>query len=102
MLIFFRIRVISRLLIDGACMISIVINVIRFMLGMSLIAISLKAYSKGRSTAMLYLIIGFSALTLGDLFSAVYFAGNPYLDNLISDAFDIPGFLAMIIAIKKC
>jgi hypothetical protein len=50
---------------------------------------------------MLFLVLGFSSLTLGDFFSAIYFTNNVYLDNLISDAFDIPGFIALIIAVGK-
>jgi hypothetical protein len=82
-------------------MISDLVNLARFLLGFVLIVISLRAYSKSRSSAMLFLVLGFSSLTLGDFFSAIYFTNNVYLDNLISDAFDIPGFIALIIAVGK-
>jgi hypothetical protein len=82
-------------------MISDLINVIRFITGFILIVISIRAYLKTKYSAMLFLTLGFGLITVGDIFSAVYFANNANLDNLLSDVFDILGLIALIIAVIK-
>ncbi len=77
------------------------INAIRFIMGFVLIILSFRAFYRTRILAMFYLTLGFSLITIGNLFSAIYFNNDLRMDNLISDIFDILGFIALIIAVKK-
>ncbi len=77
------------------------INIIRFIVGLILIILSLRAFYKTRIPAMFYLTLGFSLITIGNLFSAIYFNSDMRMDNLLSDIFDILGLIALIIAVKK-
>jgi hypothetical protein len=52
---------------------------------------------------MLYLVIGFTILVLGetvieDLF---YFLQNNFLEELVAECFEIVGFVVLILAVKK-
>jgi len=82
-------------------MISYLANFIRLITGIILMLIALRAFLRTRTTSMFYLTIGFSLLTLGDMFSAIFYANDLYLDNLFSDIFDILGMIFLIIAIKE-
>ncbi len=82
-------------------MISNLINTIRFVVGFILMVIALRSFLKTRSFAMLYVTLGFSLLTIGDAFSAVFYINNVYMDNLLSDAFDIFGMITLLIAVIK-
>ena len=76
-------------------------NVIRLIVGLILMSIALQAFFKTRIPAMLYLSAGFFLLTVGDLFSAIYYFDNMPMNDLLSDVFDIIGMILLIIAIRK-
>ncbi len=82
-------------------MISFTFNAIRFILGLILMSIAIRAFLRTRAQAMFFLGLGFSLITLGNLFSAIYYINNSDMDNLFSDIFDILGMIALIIAVIK-
>ncbi len=82
-------------------MILYLVNFIRLITGLILMLIALRAFLRTRTTSMFYLTIGFSLLTLGDLFSSVFYVNNLYLDNMFSDIFDILGMISLIISVKE-
>jgi hypothetical protein len=81
-------------------MISLLINIIRFVVGFILMVIALRAFLKTRTFSMFYLTLGFTLLTFGDAFSAVFYIDNVFIDNLLSDIFDTLGMVTLIIAVK--
>ncbi|HEY9205599.1 MAG TPA: hypothetical protein VIO58_06720 [Candidatus Methanoperedens sp.] len=50
---------------------------------------------------MFYLTVGFALITAGNLFSTLYYVEDLRMDKLLSNAFDILGLLALMIAVKK-
>ncbi len=78
-----------------------IINVLRFIVGFILVAIAFRAFRKTRTSDMLYLVIGFTLITAGNAFSAIYYFNDVHMDALLSDIFDIFGLITLIIAIKK-
>lgn len=78
-----------------------IINSLRFIVGLILVVIALRAFLKTRTSDMLYLVMGFTLITVGNAFSAIYYINDVHMDDLLSDIFDIFGFIALIIAIKK-
>ncbi len=78
----------------------ILINLIRFVVGLTLMAMALRAFLKTRTFSMFYLTLGFTLLTLGNAFSAVFYIHNVFIDNLLSDTFDIFGMITLIIAVR--
>jgi hypothetical protein len=82
-------------------MISHLFNAIRFVVGFILMVIALRAFLKTRAFAMFCLTLGFGLLTIGDAFSAIFYINNVYMDNLLSDIFDIFGMITLIIAVRK-
>ncbi len=81
-------------------MISILVNITRFVVGFILMAMALRAFLKTRTSGMFYLTLGFTLLTLGNAFSAVFYIDNVFIDNLLSDSFDILGMIALIVAVR--
>ncbi len=77
------------------------ISIIRFLVGVVLTVIGLRAFLGTRNSAMIYLTAGFALITVGNLFSTFYYVNNLRMDKLLSNVFDIIGLLALIIAIKK-
>ena len=77
------------------------ISTIRFIVGIILTLIALRAFLRSRDSSMFYLTAGFALLTVGDLFSAIYFIDDKRMDKLLSDIFDILGLVALIVAVKK-
>jgi hypothetical protein len=77
------------------------ISAIRFFVGFLLMVIALRAYLRTGIPAMLLLTIGFSLITLGDLFSSLYYIEDAHMDKLLSNVFDILGLFALIIAVRK-
>jgi uncharacterized membrane protein len=63
--------------------------------------LSLRGYLKTRATSMIYLIVGFSLITLGDLFSAIYYIDDLRMYKLLSQGSDLLGLIALIIAVEK-
>jgi hypothetical protein len=78
-----------------------IINSLRFILGLILVVIAMRAFLKTRTSDMLYLVMGFTLITVGNAFSAIYYFNDVHMDALLSDIFDIFGLIALIIAIKK-
>ncbi len=77
------------------------ISFIRFLAGITLTIISLRAFLGTRNSAMFYLTAGFALITMGNLFSSLYYVEDLRMDKLFSNIFDIIGLIALIIAINK-
>jgi uncharacterized membrane protein len=77
------------------------IGAVRFFVGLILIIISTRAFLKTRTSDMLYLTIGFTLITIGSLFSTLYFVDDIRMDKLLGNIFDILGLIALIIAVSK-
>lgn len=77
------------------------VSVIRFLVGITLTIIGLRAFLGTRNSAMIYLTAGFALITVGNLFSTLYYVNDVRMDKLLSNIFDIIGLIALIIAIKK-
>ena len=77
------------------------IGAIRFFVGLVLIIIALRAYLKTRTSDMFYLTAGFTLITIGNLFSTIYYVDDIRMDKLLANIFDILGLIALIIAVRK-
>jgi len=77
------------------------ISIVRFVAGLFLTIIAMRAYLRTRITAMLYLTAGFTLITIGDIFSTIYYINDFRMDKLLSNIFEIFGLVALIIAVKK-
>ncbi len=77
------------------------VSSVRFLVGIILTIIALRAFLGTRNSAMLYLTAGFALITVGNLFSTLYYVDDLRMDKLFSNIFDIIGLIALIIAIKK-
>jgi hypothetical protein len=77
------------------------ISLIRFLVGIILTIVGLRAFLGTRNPAMLYLTAGFALITVGNLFSSLYYVEDLRMDRLLSNVFDIIGLIALLIAIKK-
>ncbi len=77
------------------------ISATRFFLGLILTTIALQAFLKTRTSNMLYLTTGFALITIGNLFSTIYYVDDVRMDKLLANIFDIIGLIALIIAVKK-
>lgn len=80
-----------------------IVTAVHVTVGFILVYFAAKAYRKTRYPPMLYLVIGFTILILGetvieDLF---YFLENNVLEGLIAESFEIVGFVVLILAVKK-
>jgi len=77
------------------------IGAIRFFVGLILIIISTRAFLKTRTSDMLFLTMGFTLITIGSLFSTIYYVDDVRMDKLLANIFDILGLIALIIAVRK-
>ncbi len=77
------------------------IEIVRFLAGFVLVIYSLRAFLKTKTSDMLFLTIGFALITIGNLFSTIYYVDDVRMDKLIANVFDILGLIALIIAVKK-
>lgn len=77
------------------------IGAIRFFVGLILIIIALRAYLKTKTSDMFYLTMGFALITIGNLFSTIYYVDDVRMDKLLANVFDILGLIALIIAVRK-
>ncbi len=75
--------------------------IVRFLLGITLTIMALRAFLGTRNFAMLYLTAGFALITVGSLFSTFYRIEDLRIDRFLSNVFDIFALIALIIAIKK-
>lgn len=77
------------------------IGAVRFFVGLILIIIAMRAYLKTRTSDMFYLTTGFMLITIGNLFSTIYYVDDIRMDKLLANVFDILGLIALIIAVRK-
>ncbi len=77
------------------------IGIVRFLAGLILTVMALRAFLGTRNSAMLYLTAGFAFITVGNLFSSLYYIDDLRMDKLLSNVFDIIGLITLIIAIIK-
>jgi len=77
------------------------IGAIRFFVGLILVIIAMRAYLKTRTSDMFYLTGGFALITIGNLFSTIYYVDDIRMDKLLANIFDILGLIALIIAVRK-
>jgi uncharacterized membrane protein len=73
----------------------------RFFVGLILIIIAMRAFLKTRTSDMFYLTMGFALITIGNLFSTIYYVDDVRMDKLLANVFDILGLIALIIAVRK-
>ncbi|MCE8424693.1 MAG: hypothetical protein J5U17_02820 [Candidatus Methanoperedens sp.] len=78
-----------------------IIGAARFFVGLILIIIAMRAFLKTRTSDMFYLTTGFTLITIGNLFSTIYYVDDMRMDKLLANVFDILGLIALIIAIRK-
>jgi uncharacterized membrane protein len=78
-----------------------IIGAVRFFVGLILVIIAMRAYLKTRTSDMFYLTAGFALITIGNLFSTIYYGYDIRMDKLLSNIFDILGLIALIIAVRK-
>jgi uncharacterized membrane protein len=77
------------------------IGAVRFLVGLILVIIAMRAYLKTRTSDMFYLAAGFTLITIGNLFSTIYYVDDIRMDKLLANIFDILGLIALIIAVRK-
>ncbi len=77
------------------------IGAARFFVGLILIVIAMRAFLKTRTSDMLYLTIGFALITIGNIFSTIYYVDDARMDKLLANIFDILGLIALIIAVRE-
>ncbi len=77
------------------------IGIVRFLAGLILTIMAYRAFLGTRNSAMLYLTTGFAFITVGNLFSSLYYFEDLRMDKLLSNVFDIIGLMTLIIAIIK-
>jgi uncharacterized membrane protein len=77
------------------------IGAVRFFVGLILVIIAMRAYLKTRTSDMFYLTAGFTLITIGNLFSTIYYVDDIRMDKLLANIFDILGLIALIVAVRK-
>jgi len=77
------------------------IGAVRFFVGLILVIIAMRAYLKTKTSDMFYLTAGFTLMTIGNLFSTIYYVDDIRMDKLLANIFDILGLIALIIAVRK-
>lgn len=71
--------------------------------GFLLVLFAAKAFKRTKYQPMILLVIGFTLLVLGETVMEYAFAflENENLQKIIEEAFEIAGFIVLIIAVKK-
>ena len=79
------------------------VTTIHVSVGFILVYLAAKAYRKTKYPPMLYLVIGFTILILGETVveDLLFFLQNSFLQSLIAESFEIVGFAVLIVAVKK-
>ena len=79
------------------------VTAIHVTIGFILVYFAAKAYRKTKYPPMLYLVMGFTILILGETVveDLLYFLQNSFLQSLIAESFEIIGFVVLILAVKK-
>lgn len=80
-----------------------VILAIHLIVGFALVYFAAKAFHKTKYPPMLYLVIGFSLLVVGDTLigDLVSFLEDVTIQHWIEEIVEIVGFLVLILAVKK-
>ena len=80
-----------------------IVTAIHVTVGFILVYFAAKAYRKTKYPPMLYLVMGFTILILGETVveDLLYFLQNSFLQSLIAESFEIAGFAVLIVAVKK-
>jgi len=81
----------------------IAITIVHLTVGFILVFYAAKAYKKTKYPPMLLLVAGFTILVLGETVveDALYFIGSKFIQSTIAEAFEIFGFIILILAVKK-
>lgn len=76
---------------------------IHLIVGFILVFFAIKAYKKTKFPPMLLLVIGFTLLVLGETIigDAFSFVNDQEVQDVIEEAFEITGFIVLILAVKK-
>ena len=76
---------------------------IHLIVGFILVFYAVKAYKKTKYAPMLLLVIGFTLLVLGETIigDAFSFVNDQEIQDTIEEAFEIAGFIVLILAVKK-
>ena len=76
---------------------------IHLIVGFILVFYAVKAYKKTKYQPMLLLVIGFTLLVLGETIigDAFSFVNDQEVQDIIEEAFEIAGFIVLILAVKK-
>ena len=76
---------------------------IHLIVGFILVFYAVKAYKKTKYAPMLLLVIGFTLLVLGETIigDAFSFVNDQEVQDIIEEAFEIAGFIVLILAVKK-
>ena len=82
---------------------SVLILAIHLIVGFILVFYAVKAYKKTKYQPMLLLVIGFTLLVLGEtvIGDAFSFVNDQEVQDIIEEAFEIAGFIVLILAVKK-
>ena len=80
-----------------------ILLVAHLIVGFLLVFFAAKAFKKTKYQPMILLVIGFTLLVLGETVMEYAFAflENENLQKIIEEAFEISGFIVLIIAVKK-
>ncbi len=78
-----------------------IIDIIHFIVSFILVVIAIRSYLNTRLPAVLYLVISFVLISFGHLFSDIYFYSNVYINEALSEIFNIIGLITLIIAVRK-
>ena len=80
-----------------------ILLVAHLIVGFLLVFFAAKAFKKTKYQPMILLVIGFTLLVLGETVMEYAFAflENENLQKIIEEAFEIAGFIVLIIAVKK-
>lgn len=76
---------------------------IHLVVGFILVFYAVKAYRKTKYQPMLLLVVGFTLLVLGETIvgDAFSFVNNQEVQDIIEEAFEIAGFIVLILSVKK-
>ena len=80
-----------------------IVLAIHLMVGLTLVYLSLKAFKKTKYPPMALLAIGFSLIVLGDtvIGDLLELIVESSTADLISELIEIPGFIILILAVKR-
>ena len=82
---------------------SLLILAVHLIVGFILVFYAVKAYKKTKYPPMFLLVIGFTLLVLGEtvIGDAFSFVNDQEVQDIIEEAFEIAGFIVLILAVKK-